>query len=543
MRLPLVLNVLMGCFSIGLNLYFIYLTKRLVDMATGSVSVEGGTLIATGAIIIAVMLLRLAVNAYDTRLESITYSRLNFNIRQRLYSNLLQNRWMGKEKMHSGDTLNRLFSDVDQVTRMICQELPSMFTTLFQLVAAFIFLSSMDLRLALVLLLMTPVFLAFSKVFFRRIRTLTKDIRESESRVQSHIQESLQHKTVIQSMEVGARMENQLDDIQETEYGQVVRRTNLNVFARTLVSLAFSAGYVAALLWGVKGIYDGVLTFGVLTAFLQLVGQIQGPSVRLTHQIPGFIYATASIDRLAELEDAPKEEKGPSRMLAGIGGVRIENLTFRYPDGTEDVLHDFNYDFKPGTRTSIEGETGIGKSTLIRLMLSLLQPSSGQIFIYDDKQRLVSSALTRANLVYVPQGNSLFSGSIRDNLLLGNPEADEEQMWHVLDVAQAGFVRDLPQGLDTLCGEQGAGLSEGQAQRIAIARGLLRPGSIMLLDEFSSSLDPATESRLMENLCSDYKGKTMIFITHREKISRWCDAVLKLSEASSTCAPQGPSAQ
>ncbi|MBQ4285686.1 MAG: ABC transporter ATP-binding protein, partial [Bacteroidales bacterium] len=297
-------------------------------------------------------------------------------------------------------------------------------------------------------------------------------------------------------------------------------------------SLAFGAGYLAALLWGVSGIYAGTLTFGVLTAFLQLVGQIQGPSVRLTRQIPAFVYATASIDRLSELEDAPKEEKGEPLMLEGVAGIRFEDVSYRYPDGNSDVLSHFSYDFLPGSRTSVVGETGIGKSTMIKLILSLLRPTSGKVLIYDGYRAEQASSSLRVNLVYVPQGNTLFSGTIRENLLLGNPSATEEMMWEALDCAAAEFVRGLEAGLDTVCGEQGTGLSEGQSQRIAIARGLLRPGSILLLDEFSSSLDPATEDRLMKNLTAGYPHKTMVFITHRENITSYCSAVLRLSGVS-----------
>ena len=206
----------------------------------------------------------------------------------------------------------------------------------------------------------------------------------------------------------------------------------------------------------------------------------------------------------------------------------MDHISFRYPDGKGWIFNDFSHDFKPGSRTAIVGETGIGKSTLIRLILSLLKPNGGEIRIYNESESRVTSALTRNNLVYVPQGNTLFSGTVRENLLMGDPEADDRQMWAVLDVAEAGFVRSLPGGLDARIGEIGAGLSEGQAQRIAIARGLLRPGSILLLDEFSSSLDQETERRLLKNLSENYGNKTIIFITHRDAVLDYCDAVLRL---------------
>ena len=519
-RGAVLVNILLGTVNVGLYLYFIWLCKRLVDIATGVV--EGSLGVYTG-LVVGVIVLRLAVSAINVRLENLTNSRMNFIIRKGLYSCLLQAEWLGKERRHSGDTVNRLETDVSTVTGVICTDVPQIFTTLVQLVAALIFLCTMDWRLALVLVVITPLFVAFSKLFFHRLREMTRGIRETESEVQSHLQESLQHRMVIQSMENESRMEDRLDGLQDREYGQIVERTRFNIIARTMVSAAFSFGYVAAFLWGVYGIAQDSITFGVMTAFLQLVGQIQRPVVNLTRQIPSFVYATASIDRLMELEDAPKAESGDPVRLEGPAGIRVQGLGYRYPDGDRMILKDLDFDFPPLSRTAIVGETGAGKSTLIRLMLALLKPVEGSVVLYDSHREVPASPATRCNLVYVPQGNTLFSGTVRENLLMGNPEATEPQMEEALRTAVADFVLDLPDGLDTRCGEGGTGLSEGQAQRIAIARGLLRPGSILLLDEFSSSLDPATEAQLMENLTKKAAGKTMIFITHREKIAQYCE--------------------
>ena len=524
-RGAVLVNILLGSLSVGLNLLFIFLCKRLVDIATG---VLPDSLSLYTAFVLVVVVLRLVVTALNVRVENLTNSKMNFIIRKDLYSTLLYAEWLGKEKRHTGDTVNRLETDVSTVTSVICSDFPQIFTTLIQLVAAVVFLCTLEWRLAALLVLITPLFIVFSRIFIHRLREMTRGIRETESQVQSHLQESLQHRMVIQSMEHEGRMEDRLDDLQDREYGQIKERTRFNIIARTMVSAAFSLGYIAAFLWGVYGISKGAITFGVMTAFLQLVGQVQRPLVNLARQIPSFIYSTTSIDRLMEMEDAPKEVAGHPVKLAGPAGIRVEDLYYRYPDGQRMILQGLTFDFPPLSRTAIVGETGSGKSTLIRLMLALLKPVSGRVVLYDGTQEVPASAATRCNLVYVPQGNTLFSGSVRENLRMGNPEATEEEMKAALETAVADFVFSLPDGMDTRCGEGGAGLREGHAQRIAIARGLLRPGSILLLDEFSSSLDPETEQRLMDNLTKKAAGKTMIFITHRERIAQLCERTCRI---------------
>ena len=524
-RASILVNILLGTLTVGLNLLFIFLCKRLVDIATGVVA---GSLGEYTVFVLAVVVLRLVVSTINVRVENLTNSKMNFIIRKGLYSNLLYAEWLGKEKRHTGDTVNRLESDVSTVTNVIASDFPQIFTTLVQLVAAIVFLCTMEWRLAALLVLITPLFILFSRIFVRRLREMTRGIRETESEVQSHLQESLQHRMVIQSMENESRMENRLDDLQDREYGQIKERTRFNVIARSMVGAAFSFGYIAAFLWGVYGISKGTLTYGVMTAFLQLVGQVQRPLVNLTRQIPGLIYSSTSIDRLMEMEDAPKEVAGDPVRLAGPAGIRVENLDYRYPDGKRMILKDLTFDFPPLSRTAIVGETGAGKSTLIRLMLALLKPVGGRVVLYDEAQEAPASAATRCNLVYVPQGNTLFSGSVRENLLMGKHDATEDEMKAALETAVADFVYSLPNGLETRCGEGGSGLSEGQSQRIAIARGLLRPGSILLLDEFSSSLDPETEQKLMDNLTKKAAGKTMIFITHRERIAQLCERTCRI---------------
>ena len=265
-----------------------------------------------------------------------------------------------------------------------------------------------------------------------------------------------------------------------------------------------------------------------MTAFLQLVGKIQSPTVNLAQLVVGFIHATTSVDRLIEIENFKTETPSEKKPLKGVPGIRFEKVSFTYPNEDRSIYQAFSHDFLPGSHTAILGPTGMGKTTLIRLILALVEPNDGKVIIYDKEESSVVSPGSRCNISYVPQGNTLLSGSIRDNLLLANPLATEDEIAQALHTAVADFVYDLPEGLDTLCGERGKGLSEGQAQRIAIARGLLKPASIFLFDEISSSLDKETEALLFKRLNMHTSAKTLILITHRTDITGYCDQILQL---------------
>ncbi len=517
--------LLVGC-SIG----FVYVSKKLVDVA---VEVLRGAGLSSGiwmwaGMMIGIVLFRIGLNAVRSFLQTKTEIRLKNRLRRRLFDILLHIQSDGQSRYHTGDVLNRMQEDVRVVSSAFSSSIPNILGTAMQFLAAFIFLLFLDARLGLLIIIIVPVGIFAGRYVTARIKGLTLDIRKSDSQVQSHLQESIQHITLLQTMEYTGNSASSLDGLQGELYGNEIRRVKFSVISRLIMSLAFQAGHTVAFLWGVFGISKGTVTYGMMTAFLQLVGQIQRPLVEISSQIPAVIHAAASIDRIMELESLPREGMSEPQFLAGTAGIRVKDVTFAYPDSERNIFEGFSYDFTPGSRTAIVGPTGVGKSTLIRLLLSLLKPQKGTLEIYNSEESIPVSASVRSNIVYVPQGNSLFSGTIRDNLLMGNPEATQEELEAALHTAAADFVFNLPDGVDTQCFEAGGGLSEGQAQRIAIARALLRPGSILLLDEFSSALDAETESILMERLTRDLPSHTMIFITHRERIIDYCTATLSL---------------
>ena len=525
-RSALLASMLANLAGVGASLLFVYICKTLIDIATGN---SWRDLVGWSLAMVATMAAQTLFSLLRTRLAAQTDIRIKNNLRMQIFSRLICAYHGSRGERHSGDITNRLEEDVRVVSECLSNSLPALLSATVQFIAAFCFLMALNNTLAWSVVGIMPLAIILSKIFFRKLRRLTRDIRDTDSLVQSHLQENLQHATLIQTLEQEGRASSGLDRLQSGLYDSVMRRTRFTIVSRTVISLAFAAGYATAFLWGVNGLLAGAVTFGTMTAFLQLVGQIQRPVLELSSYIPSAIHAAASADRLMEIEGDESCAASEPVHLGSPAGIRMEHVSFAYPDGTRKVIDDFSHDFLPGSRTAIVGETGAGKSTLIRLILALLRPQSGSIVIYGPRSSSEASAATRCNLTYVPQGNSLLSGTIRDNLLLGDPEADEAGMKEALRVAAADFVFQLPDGLDTPCSENGGGLSEGQAQRIAIARALLRRGSILLLDEFSSSLDPETEKRLMENLSSALPGRTMIFITHRRKITEYCSDIIELA--------------
>ena len=532
-------HILLATCSVG----FVYCCKKLVDSAVATFAGTSSTVdIAYWfAALAAIVCGRIGLNALRSYIQTKTEIRIKNSLRRNLFDILLRMQTDGGKTYHSGDLLNRIQEDLRVLSSTISGSIPNLIGTALQFTAALAFLIYLDIRLALVVGVVVPACMVVGKYISAKIRKLTLDIRSRDSKVQEHIQESIQHLTLLQSLEHSQSSTSELDDLQSSLYVTEMRRTKFGVISRIFISAAFQAGYIIAFMWGVLGISKGTVTYGMMTAFLQLVGQIQRPLLEMSSQIPSIIQSTASIDRIIEIESLPQESVEEAVLIPGTAGIRLENVTFAYSGGDRNVLEGFSHDFVPGSRTSIVGPTGVGKSTMIRLLLALLKPQEGNITMYSNRfeangaglpaDNLVGvpvTAATRCNLVYVPQGNTLFSGTIRDNLLMGNPEATEQQMRDALHIAAADFVLDLPAGLDAQCFESGAGLSEGQAQRIAIARALLRPGSILLLDEFSSALDAETETLLMERLTSSLPDHTMIFITHRDRIIDYCDSVLRL---------------
>jgi ABC-type multidrug transport system fused ATPase/permease subunit len=533
-RQNMFIRILAGVGRVAFGLTMVWLCKRFID-----VTIRKGTtddIILMIAALVGVIIggiICLQVYYFLGVKAGVVQSTV---IRLRIFSHMFRRQMFDQKELHSGDVTSRLEKDIDVVSSATTSLIPDITVTLIQLVGAFLLMQSMDARLAWALLLLTPIFLTVGKLFARKMRQMTLEIRQQESVIQMLVQETMEHNAVLRSLESGDWITGRLDDIQQDLRGKVNRRARFTVISRLLIASSFSFGYIIAFVWGGMQLRTGIITFGVMTSFLQLVSQIQQPILQMLNMLPQMIHASASIDRLIELEaieteevvDTTKNQDGTDMQANTPLGVSVQDVSFHYADGDRMILSHFSYNFHPGSKTALMGMTGAGKTTLFRLMLALIKPDEGTMTIYGRNGKQYISEQTRSNFVFVPQGNTLMSGSIRYNLQLANPDATDDELRQVLHTAMADFVFDLPDGMDTECGERGSGLSEGQAQRIAIARGLLRPGNIMLLDEISASLDEHTEQELYCRLFTAYPQKTMIFITHRPTVCSLCDEVVRL---------------
>lgn len=526
-QLQAILNASIGLLSVGVSLGHVWAMKRAIDVASGTV--EGNLYWAVGVMAV-LILLDFALNIAGTWVRNILGIKAQNRMQQRMLDRLLRAEWKGRNHHHSADILNRLEFDVNNVVNFLTETIPSTLSVLAMFIGAFLYLFSMDKVLAVIVIGIFPMFLAVSKIYVGQMRHLTRQVRDSDSKVQSVLQETIQHRMLIKTLESDSAMVERLGNTQSELRHRVVRRTKFSVFSNIVVNFGFAFGYLVAFLWAAIRMSAHTLSFGGMTAFLQLVNRIQGPARNLTKLVPAFVSVFTAAERLMELEEDPLEEQGTPIYIKAPCGIRLQNVGYAYEDGGGDkVIDGLSFDFKPGSCTAILGETGAGKTTLVRMILALVQPQDGKIEIYHGSTHQALSPLHRCNFVYVPQGNTLMSGTIRENLRLGKLDATDEEMLHALHVSCADFVNDLPDGLNTLCSEQGGGLSEGQAQRIAIARSLLRDRSVMLFDEATSALDPDTERQLLNNILSAH-DKTIIFITHRPAVIDYCDQTLKLEK-------------
>ncbi|MDF2988026.1 MAG: ABC-type multidrug transport system, ATPase and permease component [Eubacterium sp.] len=504
------------------------LSKNLIDSAVKG-SLERAILYAGlfGTLII----INLGIKAASSIISVRTTEVLSNNMRKRLFSKITKTEWISVTRYHSGDILTRLTSDVGAVTTGVVDTMPGIISLCVQLAAAFSTLLYYEPMLAVLAFILGPFTVLFSRIWGRKIKRFQVKVQESESAYRSFLQESIENMLIVKAFRLEERNVGNISDLHNVRLGWVKKRNVTSVFASTILGFGYWTGYFLAFCWGAMKLSRGTTSFGTLTAFLQLVSQVQGPFVGLARMIPQIIAAIASAGRLIEIESLPLEKASDKLPAAAEVGIKLQGVTFAYKEN-KPVLEMLNATIKPGEIIGLIGPSGEGKTTLIRTLLALLEPDKGSIsLVTKDNAEFFVSAETRDWISYVPQGNTLFSGTIEENIKSGSPEATKEAIEAAArDAGAMGFIAELPEGMNSKIGEHGIGLSEGQAQRISIARALLRKAPILILDEATSALDRDTEMHVLTSIHEMKPARTCIVITHRYTALSICSRVLRLKD-------------
>ena len=534
-RIPAIL-VLIGCQAASalLGVAFALGTRKVIDSAiAGDEGVFLRACILQGGIILGILLTLTVARHLRDRLTA----DLDRDWKRDLLQGFLHGEYEKVSAYHSGELLNRLNNDVRIIDEGLITSIPNLVSMVTKLVSAMIVLVALE-PLFSVLVITAGVAVVFGTGFLRKkLKVLHKQVSTSEGKVSGFIQETLENLLMVQAMDVTGEIGRRADVLLEERYVLQRKRKNVSLFANTSIStMSYLAGFVA-LVWCAVDLLHGKISFGTLTAVTQLVAQLQGPFVNLSGAIPRYAALTAAAERLMELDDCRIEEKDCatqiddaventmdavfvySRMTALCG----ENITFSYD--RDKVLEDASFVLPKGSFACITGPSGIGKSTLLKLMLGLFKLDEGCLYADCGARKVHLDRSSRGLFAYVPQGNLLFSGTLRENLTLTRPDATEEEIRQAVYVsAMDEYLDELPQGLDTVVGENAVGLSEGQAQRLAIARAILGGAPVLLLDEITSSLDSASEAKVLGRI-RELEDRTCIVVTHRPaavELADWC---------------------
>lgn len=517
--LLLLLDLLASVIGLGL----VIITKVVIDNAY-----KGDVILSA----VLLYLLIVVVNQLITIVSSITSAKINekfsFSIRKQLYEKIIRSNWGEINKYHTGDLMTRLTSDAGNIADGIVLTIPTMLRLFFELVITFCTLFYFSPLLAIFALVLGPIVVLTSIWFGKHLHRLQVKVQESEAAYRSYLQESLSNLLVVKSFTNEEYAIERLVKLRDERFYWVFKKNKLAILSSSIISLSFSVGYIGAFTIGAFQIARNIITYGTMSVFLTLVNRIQAPIYAMAQSVPKLVSVITSIGRIIELQDIPIEEVTGGNMEHDKIGLQVNNMTFGYTK--ENVLENVSLEIKPGEVTGVVGESGIGKTTLIRLIMSLVKGRKGNIIFNNESgESEESNAGSRKYISYVPQGNTLFSGTIIENIKMGNQEATEEEIKKALEVADAyEFVQELPQGINTVIGERGHGLSEGQAQRIAIARALIKNAPVLILDEATSALDEFTELKVLQGIQSIQPKPACLLITHRKSALDYCDHKIKI---------------
>ena len=528
-QLPLLVLLILGnALSSVCAVSVALFSKRIVDAAQNG---DLDRLLRTGLGLLAIVILQIALRILDNSLSVRISGKLEMVCKRRLFSAILQKEYSAVTAYHSGELMTRLTSDITVVTDNATVLLPTATAMVTRLVFAFAVIVSLDVRFALLLLAAGVLLFVCTRAFRGKIKQLHKTVQASDGRLRAFLQESIESLLAVQVFGVQDKVTREADVRQTENFDAKIRRNRWSIAANAGFLAVFSFGTLFTLVWCGWRLAAGAITFGTLTALLQLVNQVQTPLTNLSGLMPKYYSMLSSAERLLEIEALPEDDAQADETAVpaqGFEAARFQGVSFAY--GQNEVFTDADFEIRKNDFVVISGISGIGKSTLFKLLLGVLTPDGGEISVTAGGRTYPADKNTRGLFAYVPQGNLLFSGTVRDNIRFIKEDATEEEVLRAAKIACADtFIEELPAGLDTLLGEGGSGLSEGQMQRIAVARAILTDAPVLLLDEATSALDEETEARLLSNIRA-LENKTCLIISHKKAAYAVCTRELTVKD-------------
>lgn len=508
--------------SLASTLFFIWMSKQAIDSAQ-----HGNAQDVTTSLywVVISLITSFITSLLGNRLNERTKAAMLINLQNQITSRQMNAKWKQTSDWHTGDILVRMNVDSQETIQLLGNVWISIFITILKIIASISLLYWMEPLLALLLVVICPLVI-LSKSFFKRLRKLTKTLKEQEGELGKVLQENFRNRLFIRSVNWESLRWDRVQKNQESIYLKKLKLLDFSTFSKGTLGIVMQLSYLVTFIWGVNKLQSSEITFGTMSAFLQLVGRIQGPLITLMNYVPILVRSRTSLDRVMDVLQVDVEERTQEDKLDFIDRISLKNITFRY--NNETLLNDVNMEFHKGQPVAVFGPSGKGKSTLLRIIMGLFPPEEGFVKLHKGNLELFMKESYRCNFAYVPQGDKLLSGTIRENLVLSHKFHKANDIREALILACADFVFELPNGIDTIVGEGGYGLSEGQAQRIGIARAILQGSNVWLFDEITSSLDEPTSLRLVTNLIEKGRDKIVVFVTHDKILSKFCNSIYKM---------------
>lgn len=503
------------------------ISKNVLDVATGSGT---GSITGHGMLLFGVIFAQIVLTAAQSLLNSYTNARLTISMRNYLFSLVCRKKYSYISAYHSGDLLNRFTSDTDVIVNSVVSIIPNISSMAAKIIGGISALIVLDARIAFIILVLGISVPALGRMINRKYKALHKKSQQTEGRTRSFLQECFENIVVMKTFVSEAPFTKKLNQLMKENYRIKMKRTGVSVATHISLYSFFTVGYYTILIWGAGMISSGFITYGTLMAFLQLVSQLRAPLQNVSGIMPQYYSALASAERLMEIEKgqddmAPVSADKLEKIKKSFSGLEVKDITFAYKN--ELILKNCSFEAEKGKITAITGESGSGKSTIFKIILGLYEPQNGDITVNGN---IPLDTSLRGLFAYVPQGNMVLSGTIRENITLCNESVSQEDLIKAAKAAEIyELISSMPEGFDTVISERGGGLSEGQIQRISIARALLTDAPVLLLDEATSALDEATETKVLSNIKA-LNGKTVLFVTHRNTSLKVCDKIIRVED-------------